>query len=58
MTITAIYNNGVLDVFDNDQHVIHQPYRPTSTGEQPAWTDEAEAMAYWESIKSNFGNVA
>lgn len=58
MTITATFNNGALTVFEDERQIIYQPFRPTATGEQPAWTDEAEALAYWDSIKSNFGNIA
>jgi len=58
MTITATFNNGILDVYEDTCHIIHQPFRPNDTGEQPAWANEAEALAYWDSIKSNFGNIA
>lgn len=51
---TTTFNGGVFEAKLGDRVVVHQPFRPTSTGEQVAWADEAEALAWWESNKSQF----
>jgi len=52
---TAEFVDGELKVYEGDRLAILQPFKPTTTGEQMPWEDEAEALAYWESIKSNYG---
>jgi hypothetical protein len=44
----VVFNNGILDVYINDVHYIHQPFKPTNDGTQEAWANEAEALAWWE----------
>jgi len=51
MSIRTVYNNGVLDVFDGERHLIHQPFKPTDTGSQDLWASEEEALAWWEATK-------
>jgi hypothetical protein len=46
MSFRITYANGVLDVFEGELHRIHQPFKPTSTGEQELWASEEEAMAW------------
>jgi len=42
-TITARYANGILDVYNLERHVIHQPFDSDDGG---PFTDEADAMAW------------
>jgi hypothetical protein len=44
MRFRITYENGVLDVFEGEIHRIHQPFKPTSTGQQEPWASEQEAM--------------
>ena len=47
MSIRTVYTNGILDVFDGERHLIHQPFKPTMTGSQDPWANEEEALAWW-----------
>jgi len=47
MSIRTVYANGRFDVFDGERHIIHQPYQPSATGEQEAWSSEEQALAWW-----------
>lgn len=49
--ITTNFVNNTLEVFKNDALIISQPFKPTSTGEQIAWINEAEALAWFGSIR-------
>ena len=51
---TVSFNGGVLEAKIGDRTVVSQPFKPTSTGEQQSWADEAEAMAWWEENKVSF----
>jgi len=55
--ITTKFEAGIFEAWNGDTALIHQPFRPTTTGEQPAWANEAEAMAWWNTIKATFENV-
>ena len=55
MAITTSFSHGVFEARDGDQIVVYQPFKPTATGEQPAWADQAEADAWWESVKHLHG---
>lgn len=46
MAITHTFSGGILNVYQDGVIQLHQPFRPTSTGEQPAWVDEAEALEW------------
>jgi len=52
--ITTNFNNGTLEVYKNGQCIISQPFKPTSTGQQPNWENEAEALEWWNSIKEPY----
>jgi hypothetical protein len=55
MAITTHYNDGVFEARDGDQILVYQPFKPTATGEQPAWANQEEADAWWESVKHLHG---
>jgi len=57
MSITTSFIAGVFGASDGDRALVHQPFKPTSTGEQLPWADEAEALAWWESVKEMYGVV-
>lgn len=57
MDIRTVYTNGTFDVFDGELHLIHQPFKPTATGAQDPWADEAEALAWWDTQKSRYENT-
>lgn len=57
MSIRTVYTNGVFDVFDSERHLIHQPFKPSDTGSQDPWANEEEALAWWETRKSNYENT-
>jgi hypothetical protein len=52
--ITTTFTNNVLEVFKNDRLIISQPFRPTTDGSQPGWLNEAEALAWWDTIKEPY----
>ena len=52
--ININYKDNVLEVYKDDVLIISQPFRPTETGEQISWIDEADALAWWDTIKDNF----
>ena len=54
MSFNVLYNNGRLDVYHGEQHVIHQPFQPSSDGSQELWPDEATALAWWDSMKASY----
>jgi hypothetical protein len=54
MSIRTEYINGVFDVYDGERHLIHQPFKPTATGSQELWADEAEALAWWDTQKARY----
>jgi hypothetical protein len=45
----TVYNNGVLDVYRDDIHIIHQPYHPDPNG---SFQTEELALQWWESVKN------
>ena len=45
--LTTIFENGTFEVRNGEAVLVSQPFRPTSTGEQPAWVDEAEAIEWY-----------
>ena len=47
----VVFADGVLNVYQNDRHIINQPFKPTNDGTQEAWANEAEALAWWEENK-------
>lgn len=51
---TTSFNGGVFEAKIGDRIVVHQPFKPTSTGEQIAWATEAEALTWWEENKASF----
>ena len=57
MSIRTEYASGSFDVYDGERHLIHQPFRITDTGAQEPWVNEAEALAWWQTQKSNYGVV-
>jgi hypothetical protein len=57
MSIRTVYTNGILDVFDGERHLIHQPFKPTDTGSQDPWAGEEEALAWWEATKPQTTNT-
>jgi hypothetical protein len=54
MSFRVVYSSGVLDVFYEERHVIHQPFHATDTGLQEPWANEEEAVAWWNSIKEPY----
>jgi hypothetical protein len=46
MAITHTFSAGTLEVFKDGVIQLYQPFKPTSTGDQPAWADEAEALEW------------
>jgi len=51
---TTSFIGGVFEAKIGDRVVVHQPFKPTSTGEQITWTNEADALAWWEDNKASF----
>jgi len=47
MAITHTFTNNNLEVFKDGVIQLSQPFRPTSTGDQPAWADEQEALEWF-----------
>ena len=47
MAITHTFINNSLEVFKDGVVQINQPFRPTSTGDQPAWETEQEALEWF-----------
>lgn len=54
MSFRILYNNGRLDVYHEENHVIHQPFQPSSDGSQELFLDEAAALAWWDSVKAPY----
>lgn len=54
MAITTSFVNGIFEAHKDNVQIVYQPFKPTSTGEQVAWANEAEAMAWWNEAKSSF----
>lgn len=45
----VVFEGTALNGYDEDNNlVMHQPFKPTPTGQQVVWTNEAEAMAWAE----------
>lgn len=57
MSIRTVYASGRFDVFDGERHLIHQPFKPTDTGDQESWDSEEQALAWWDTQKSAYGIV-
>lgn len=51
MTIATRYSNGNFEVLKDGNVIVSQPFKPTSTGEQLPWANEAEAVAWWNASK-------
>ena len=47
------FNGGSLDVYQNGQHLVHQPYNSATEDRKP-FVDQAEAMAWLETHYTNF----
>jgi hypothetical protein len=54
MSFRVVYNSGMLDVFFEEKHIIHQPFQVNDTGLQELWTSEEQAVAWWDSIKAPY----
>jgi hypothetical protein len=52
--ITTTFVNNILEVLKNGRPIISQPFKPTSDGSQPNWVSEAEALAWWETVKEPY----
>lgn len=47
------FTNGAIDVYTvNGEHILHQPFAPGP--EKKPWADQAEALAWYESVRSIF----
>lgn len=51
---TTSFIGGVFEAKIGDRVVVHQPFKPTSTGEQAPWENQADALAWWEENKASF----
>ena len=49
MAITHTFVNGVFEAFKDGVIQIHQPFKPTSSGDQPGWESEQEALDWFYS---------
>jgi|688.fasta_scaffold442073_2 hypothetical protein len=54
MSFRILYDNGRLDVYFEEKHVIHQPFQPSSDGSQELFPNEAAALAWWDSAKAPY----
>lgn len=59
-TFTTVFEDGILKVYENseaytDRLAIVQPFRPSTDGTQNAWTNEQEALDWWDSQKNYYG---
>lgn len=54
MTLRTVYNSGMFDVFYEQQHIVHQPFRPTPQGTQEPFDSEQQAMAWWDTVKAAY----
>lgn len=52
MQVDLVFKNGIFEVFVDKQAKIHQPFVPSPTGYQIPWQDEAEALAWWDTVKN------
>lgn len=53
--LVAKYENKELIIMRGDRYVIQQPFRPAiGDEERREWIDEADALAYWDSIKEDY----
>lgn len=48
-----VYNDGVLDVYYGDRHIVHQPYHPGGG----SFDTEERAIEWWETQKYNWDSV-
>lgn len=54
--LTSTFDDKILRVYRDGKQLIEQPFRPTSSGDKPEWTDEQEALDWF--IDGNFSIVA
>ena len=54
MSLRVTYTNGILEVFDGERPLVYQPFKPTPSGSQDAWKSEADAMAWWDTVKDGY----
>lgn len=54
MALVAKFTDGCLEVYRDDVLLVYQPFKPSATGEQLTWSNEQEALDYFESIKSSY----
>jgi hypothetical protein len=54
MSIRTVYADGRFDVFNDERHVIHQPFKPSAEGIQEPWNSEEEALAWWDTQKAAY----
>jgi hypothetical protein len=47
MAIQTQFENGVFSVIRDGRVALYQPFKPTSTGAQEAWTDEQAALDWF-----------
>ena len=45
--LTSTFENNVLVVYRDGTPLVTQPYKPTSTGDRPEWTNEQEALDWF-----------
>lgn len=48
---TTTFENGILQVFKNGTLTVIQPFKPTSSGAQLAWSNEQDALNWWLTVK-------
>lgn len=53
-TFNIGFVDNVLFVYKNGTLLIKQPFCPDTGGQQVPWTDQAQAEAWWESIKKDY----
>jgi len=45
--LTTTFENKVLVVYRDGTALVTQPFKPTSTGDRPEWTNEQEALDWF-----------
>lgn len=54
MTLRTEYSAGIFDVFYEQTHIVHQPFRPTAQGTQEPFDSEEQAKAWWDTVKASY----
>jgi hypothetical protein len=52
---TKFDEDGCFWAFEGDRAAVCQPFKPSSTGVQLPWENEADALEWWESVKEQYG---